>query len=220
MLNTNHLVRSLAAVGLLVAASASQATITVHTSLATFNTAVQNPGTDTYAGFSLDGQTFGPLNRTAGSYGYVATTEPNNAFYGAGSTANPWLSTNTAQDAIFFGGFTGGVAALGANVFATNISGAFTTGDIIFTATDADGTVSRTITGASLNSFLGFVSSTGSLSSAFLISVQPVGGGFIWPTVDNLVLGAAAAVPEPATYTLLVAGVGIVGFMARRRRAN
>lgn len=201
----------------LAAAGPAQATITVYTSSAAFAAAVQNPGTDTFAGFSLDSQTFGPLNRTAGSYGYVATTQPNNAFFGAGTTANTWLSTNTAQDTIFFSDFSGGVGALGGNFFASNIAGAFTSGDITVTATDADGAVSRTLTVATLDSFLGFVSSTGWLTSASLSAVQPVDGGFIWPTVDNLVL---AAVPEPGTYALLMAGLGFVGFMARRRRAD
>jgi hypothetical protein len=219
MLITNALVRSLAAVGLLVSASTSQATITVYTSLAAFTAAVHNPGTDTFADVRLDLQTFGPLNRAAGGYGYVATTEPNNSFYGAGSAANPSLSTNVAQDTMTFSGFTGGVAALGGTVYGTNLSGAFTSGDIVFMAADTDGSVSRTITGATLGSFLGFVSSTGSLGSASLWSVQAVGGDFLFPTIDNLVLGATA-VPEPSSYALMLAGMGIVGFTARRRRAD
>jgi PEP-CTERM motif len=48
--------------------------------------------------------------------------------------------------------------------------------------------------------------------------VQPA-SGFLWPTVDNFVLaGAAAVVPEPQVYAMLLAGLGFVGFMARRRR--
>ncbi len=217
MLNKKILARSLAVAGLLAATGAAQATITVYTSLAAFTAAVFNPGVDTFAGLSTDATTFGPLNRTAGSYGYVATTEPNNAFFGAGTPSNPALSPNTAQDRMVFDGFTGGVGALGANFYATNISGAFISGDIIVTATDADGAVTRTITGATVDSFLGFVSNRGALISASLVSVQPVAGGFIWPTAENLVL---AAVPEPETYALLLAGLGIVGFMARRRRAD
>jgi len=36
--------------------------------------------------------------------------------------------------------------------------------------------------------------------------------------IDNVSLSVTAAVPEPSTYGLLLAGLGAVGFMARRRR--
>lgn len=36
--------------------------------------------------------------------------------------------------------------------------------------------------------------------------------------IDNVSLSVTAAVPEPSTYAMLLAGLGAVGFMARRRR--
>lgn len=44
---------------------------------------------------------------------------------------------------------------------------------------------------------------------------QNGGGGF---ELDNVTIGTAAAVPEPANWAMLIAGFGLVGAAARRRR--
>ena len=215
MLSKFSLIKPLAVAALLATTGAAQAAITVYTSLATFSAATANPGTDTFTGFSITGSTPSPLNRNAGPYSYIVDTGPAGGFFGAGTTANPWLSTNTATDTVSFGAFSPGVVGFGGNFFGSNIAGTFEAGDMILTATDASGTVTQTLVNPNTSSFLGFVSSTGMLS-ATLAAVQPA-TGFLWPTVDNLVL--ASAVPEPGTYALFLAGVGILGFMARRRQS-
>ena len=208
------LLRPLAVAALVAVSGASQAALTVYTSQAAFLAAVSAPGTDTYTGFSITGATPSPITRSAGSYQYTATAETT-TFFGAGTTANPWLSTNTATDSITFNAFTGGASAIGGNFFGSDISGLFSAGNITLVATDSLGaTSSQTITGATTTSFLGFVS-TGTLSSLVVEAVQ--GATPLWPTVDNLTL--AVAVPEPGTYAMLLAGLGVVGFMARRRRS-
>lgn len=209
------LMKSLALAAMVAASGASQAAITVYTDQASFLAAVINPGVDGFDGLSITGSTPSPLTRAAGDYGYTADATPAGSFFGAGTTANPWLSTNTATDTVSFTNFTGGVGALGGNFFGSNISGLFAAGSVTLSATDADGTVTQTITDATTGSFLGFVSSTGVLTGATLVSVQPT-TGFLWPTVDNLTL--AAAVPEPETYGLMLAGLAFIGFVARRRR--
>ena len=176
---------SFTAATLLLAAGASQAAITVYTDQAAFLAAVSAPGVDTYLGFSITGSTPSPINRAAGPYNYTGTVTTT-SFFGAGTVADPWLSTNTATDTITFNAFPPEVFAAG---------GLFAAGDITVVASDGNGAVStQTITGATQTSFRGFVSDF-PLTSLTVRSVQP-GAGFLWPTVDNLTLAIVAPVVD------------------------
>lgn len=195
----------------------AQAAITVYTSQAAYLAAVGASGVDTFDNLSITASTPSPITRTAGAFGYTAAVSTT-SFFGAGSTADRWLSTNTATDTITFSAFTGGVSAFGGLFFGSDIAGAFAPGSITLTATDASGTVTQTITGATTSSFLGFVS-TGPLLSATVTSVQPT-TGFLWPTVNNLTLAAprvTSGVPEPTTWAMMIVGFGLIGGGMRRR---
>jgi hypothetical protein len=217
MISKTALLKPLALAALLATAGVAQATIVVYTTQASFNAATSAQGVDTFTGLSITGSTPSPITRTAGAYTYTGAVTTT-SFFGAGTTANPWLSTNTATDTMTFNTFLGGVQAVGGDFFGSDITGAFLAGDITITATDASGTVTQTIVGATTTSFLGFVSN-GAMSSLTVTSVQPA-SGFLWPTLDNLTLAkAVVAVPEPETYAMMLAGLGLVGFFARRRRA-
>ena len=210
--------RFVAIAALIAVSGVSYAGPTVYTTSASFASATTAQGVDTYTGFSITGSTPSPITRSAGAYTYTAAASTS-SFFGAGTTVNPWLSTNIATDSVTFSGFTAGVNAIGGNFFDSDINGAFALGDIMLTATDSTGSTTFTITGATTSSFLGFVSSTGSILSLVVSAVQPANP--IWPTIDNLTLAHAAvtAVPEPETYALMLAGLGVLGFVARRRKA-
>ena len=218
MTSTTSFLKPLGLAALLAVASTSQAAITVYTSQASFAAATSAPGVDTYTGLSITEATPSPLTRSAGAYAYTATASTT-SFFGAGTTTNPWLSTNTATDTVTLSSFSTGVQAVGGNFFGSDLSGLFKTGNITLTATDAFGSVTQTIVGASVSSFLGFVS-TSAMTSLTVASMQPT-AGFLWPTLDNLTLAknAVAPIPEPETYALMLAGLAATAFVARRRRA-
>lgn len=196
---------------LLALSATAHAEFTVYTSALSFLSAVQSYGVDKFDDL-VSGESYaGPLSRSAGSYGYDVTTG-DDLLYGAGN-ANGWLSNNLAADTITFSNFSEGVSAVGGMFFGSKISGAFQSGATIYvTATDADGSYTYTLEDARRFSFVGFVSN-GPLLSLEVSADQA--GGPVWGTVNNFVL---AAVPEPETYAMLLAGLGALGFMARRRQ--
>jgi hypothetical protein len=197
----------------------SQAAFVVTTSLADFTAATRALGVDSYNDLDFNGYLSSPVDRQAGATSYTATATTGK-LYVAGSAANSWLSTDIATDAITFSGLTKGAQAIGGNFFGTEIKGLFAGGTIRLTATDQTGTTVHTIAGATLDSFVGFVSSN-VLRSLTVSSVSPDTAP-LWPTVDHLTIGLRASnvspVPEPDSLTLLLSGLGFLGLVVRRRR--
>ncbi len=204
--------KSACVAALLACSGAAFATPVTYTSLTSFMSVTSRPGTDTFDDVSITVSTSTPLARTAGVYGYSATAT-DGAFFGAGSDPDHWLSTDVPTASIVFSAFSGGVQAVGGFFFGSDLFGAYAPGSILLSATDATGTTSQRITAASTGSFIGFLSS-GGLTSLTVTAVEP-GGDFLWPTVNGLVL--SAAVPEPSTYALLLAGLAALGWGVRRR---
>ena len=114
--------RSLVVAGLLVLVGCPQAALTVYTSQAAFLAAVTAPGTDTFQDISITGSTPGPLNRSAGAYSYTVNSTLS-LFYGAGTSTDHWLSTNTATDTITFNAIPANVRAIGGFFFGSDIGG-------------------------------------------------------------------------------------------------
>ena len=85
------------------------------------------------------------------------------------------------------------------------------------TATDSAGSLTYTIVGSSLSGFVGFVSDA-TLVSLEVASVTPnAAGANLWPSADNVVLAIPVPVPEPESYALMLSGLALVSFLARRR---
>ncbi|MDO8032126.1 PEP-CTERM sorting domain-containing protein [Janthinobacterium lividum] len=205
----------MSAAALLLAASAAHADITVFTSQSAYLAAVGNTGVDTFDDLPIDALD-GPLNRNAGSYAYtVSSVGASPILYGAGTGSDNWLSTNDRNDSVVFSNFSSAVRGVGGFFFGSNFAGEYANGQsITLTARNALGELlSYDLALPTQASFIGFVS-----SDAFSdLSVSTAGQIGIWPTINNL---SVSAVPEPATYGMLLGGLGLLGFMARRRRVS
>jgi hypothetical protein len=209
------LLRRLTIAGLLGVCASAQADVVVFSSESSFLAAVTAPAVDTFAGFPTTVLTDSPITRTAGPYSYTASST--SGFFGAGTLADPALSTNSDSDVITFANLSGGANAIGGLFFGTDVLGSFVSATIVLTAVDSIGNMTTETFVASPSSFIGFLS-TGSIVSLLVTTATP--GSFVFPTVDNLTLAIAAVapIPEPETWALLVAGLGAMGYCARRRR--
>ena len=206
--------KPLALAALLLGSAAAQASITVFTSESSFLAATTGAGTDSFDDLAVQSYA-GPLSRTAGAHSYEVSAGPaSNLLYGAGTGTDGWLSTNIATDSITFSNFGAGVYAAGAYFFNTDIAGEFLRrGNVTVTATDSSGSVSQIKYFPTTSNYFGFVSDTTLVSLTVTSAALSIN---VWPTVDDFSL--AAAVPEPTSYAMLLAGMGVLGFVARRRR--
>ncbi|WP_371763423.1 PEP-CTERM sorting domain-containing protein [Massilia sp.] len=198
----------------MVAASAAHADITVFTDRAAFLTAVSGSATDTFDDLTMT-ETAGPLKRMAGAYGYQVSAGPSDGgFYPSGSGSDIWLSGTMSSDVITFNAFSSGVFGFGGNFFGTDSFGAFMPGrTVVLSAVSGADSETFTLSNASQDSFVAFLSD----HPLTLVSFQNMenDGTVYWATANNVVL----AVPEPATWSMLVGGLGIAA-LARRRRGR
>jgi hypothetical protein len=197
----------------------ANAAVTVHTSA--FITGVTN-----YNGFEDIGATTSfPANTPytedgitveyVGSAGIWTTSqimEGNYSWYpsggGIGYTKVTFGATNAIQFALGSGWF-GGTPALQYEVL--NAGNVIATGEI---------------TGVSNYTGFGYYGFSGMTMDELRLQVQPSGGAVFNPSAyeagayDAFSIGTAGAVPEPASWAMLIAGFGLTGAAMRRRRST
>jgi hypothetical protein len=203
MLNSKCAIKALAIAACVVAAHASHAALTVHTSVTTFNAATSAQATDTFSGGGAPAVTV--LNRKIADYSFTASVSGGSTFW-ASMGIDSMLTTRDGVDVVTFNNFSGGtVKAIGANFWVTDANNQFIPGDMKVTAVDSLGATSTVIiAGATRSSFRGFVSD-GTITS-MTVAVVPVvnmeHGRF--PSIDNVVLagmgtGTGTTAPAPAS---------------------
>lgn len=200
---------------LLLSAGAAHADITAYTSQSAYLSAVGTTGVDTFDDLAID-EYEGPLARAAGSFAYELGTgidAESPMLWGASDDdVDFWVTPGYSSDRLVFT-LTGPVAGAGGYFFGSDLSGYSTPLEsITITATDSGGaTLSWTIDAPEVNSFVGFVSDT-TLTSV----VVEAGEMDVFATANDFHI--SAPVPEPATYAMLLAGLGLLGHAARRRQ--
>lgn len=204
----------LAACVVSMAASAAHADITIFTDRAAFLKAVSGSATDTFDDLTTT-EMASPMSRLAGPYRYQLSAGPSDGgFYPSGSGSDIWLSGTMSSDVITFNAFSSGVFGFGGNFFGTDSFGSFMPDrTVVLSAVSGADSETFTLSNATQDSFVAFLSDHPLTSVSF--QNMESDGTVYWASANNVVL----AVPEPATWSMLLGGLGIAA-LARRRKGQ
>ena len=231
MTNRKFKYRLLAIAALALAAGTSHAALVSSNTLTSLGTLV---GTDTFSDLTINQSYTGPLVRSTGTtgssgtlpsgytgalgtgynYAYAAATSADD-FFVVPNAGNPGLSTvqQTSSLTFSFTDVLNSVFSFGGNFSGTNLAGETVSGGAFrLTATNALGETS--IQNFTTAGFYGFKSGTDArLTSVVLTSTNTTA----YATIDNLAL-SPSAVPTPDSYGLMLAGLGALALLNRRRK--
>jgi hypothetical protein len=168
--------------------------------------------------------TAGALNRAVSSLSYTLSTQTNLYSVQSPVIGGPAVSVENNVDSMAFSDLLisgNGVFNFGASFYLSELTASnAVAGTMSVKATDVSNNV-QTFTfaqGVSSNApTLYFrLASTVALQSVELIAPAVGANPLVFATVDNVV----ASVPEPETYAILLAGLGTIGAVVRRRKAK
>lgn len=203
--------KKLALTGALALTAASSFATTLTFDSFDASNSLVNLASTNYGGFSWNNFLVSDNTGDTGpGYTTGAVSGINTAFNGNGDPATFSSATAfTLNEAVFAGAWNDG---LNLRIVATTADNQTFSKDLVLNTQTATDVVFNWSNLTSVR----FASSGGTRSP-----LAPVGktGGTQF-TMDNLTVNATAPVPEPETYALLLAGMGLVGAAARRRKAT
>ena len=223
-----RLAASAAAAGLMLIAASAQAAVTGFTSKAAFDAAIAGLSAAQTVDFESvpSGTTFASGTGTGGLTFVYAIAGPStlqvSSTFGTTSGTN-YLGLDNPDTAFYLGdsvtiNFNRTVHAVGLYVIAGSDAQA---GDMVLSV--AGGAIGNSAVADTLVSdgqafYLGLVESDiGSGFSSATLAGTFTPNAFLAFTTDDIT-SAVSAVPEPASWGLMLAGVGVLSFVARRRR--
>lgn len=214
------------AAAILGGALPASAAVTVYTDPTAYQAALlgASVATDDFSDLTPDSALAGPLARFAGSTAYSVRAVPlvselgAEDFFPVAPGGNTALSSNFAEASQLFDQFSQALSGVSGQFFSSDVLGSPLAGTLNLVLVDQDGSFNYSLASGNAPSFLGFIS-TGSISSLSLSAVQPL-DEFRYAVVDDLGLAVASAVPEPGAVWLGLWGLGLLGLMARRKRAQ
>ena len=206
------------AVALTALAVPAHAAITAYSTSATFTaTLLAGSYRETFTGTTGSGTASIPFSGGTPTVAYTVTAPSNTTSDGV-YRSGTIIGNNLPGESLAFTPTSGNISAFGGEFFITNVSDTFQAQPVTLTVTDSLGaSLSQTYTptSASVGSFRGFTS-TGTITS-IVLSAPNITAANYYNSVDNVIAGRVAAVPEPATMAALA--LGAVAMLRRRKRA-